>query len=144
MSTVITPQCTCEIVGAGMRHEYRCLDRSCPVHGDEATERACRQRADDIESGPLTWERDQLALLLDALAGVAISDAERHSLTWLAGWECHTIENIAAVIRRARAAGEPARACLWCSTRPAPHIVLGDPLCQSCYRDHRSEVTTSG
>lgn len=49
-------------------------------------------------------QRDQLAVLLDALEGVVISDAERHSLTWLTGWERHTIENVAAVIRRARAA----------------------------------------
>jgi len=86
-------------------------------------------------------QRDQLAVLLDALDGVTISDAERHSLTWLAGWERHTIENIAAVIRRARAAGEPASACLWCSTRPARHVVHGDPLCESCYAGGRVAAT---
>lgn len=38
------------------------------------------------------------------------------------------------------AAGEPGRACLWCGTLPAPHVVLGDPLCAGCYADHRAEV----
>jgi hypothetical protein len=33
---------------------------------------------------------------------VVISDAERASLTWLAGFETHTVENIATVITRAR------------------------------------------
>ncbi|MGH3939121.1 MAG: hypothetical protein ACRDTG_10900 [Pseudonocardiaceae bacterium] len=75
---------------------------------------------------------------------MVISDAERRSLVWLAGWEKHTVENVAAVIRRAWAAGEPARGCLWCSATPAPHVVLGDPLRESCYRDHRSEVVPGG
>jgi len=64
--------------------------------------------------GPARAQRDQLAVLLDALDSVAISDTERLSLTWLAGWERHTTENVAAVIWRARAAGAPAGACLWC------------------------------
>jgi hypothetical protein len=41
-------------------------------------------------------------VLLDALDGVALSDGERASLTWLAGFELHTVENIVAVITRAR------------------------------------------
>lgn len=45
---------------------------------------------------------NKLVVLLDALHGVAISDAERASLTWLAGCEAHTVEHIAAVIARAR------------------------------------------
>jgi hypothetical protein len=44
----------------------------------------------------------RLAVLLDALDGVALSDAERASLAWLAGFEAHTVENVAAVITRAR------------------------------------------
>ncbi|MGH3802198.1 MAG: hypothetical protein ACRDRU_01945 [Pseudonocardiaceae bacterium] len=44
----------------------------------------------------------KLAVLLDALSGVPLSDAERASLTWLAGFETHTVENVAAVITRAR------------------------------------------
>lgn len=44
----------------------------------------------------------KLAVLLDPLDGVALSDGERASLTWLAGFEAHTLENIAAVITRAR------------------------------------------
>ena len=48
------------------------------------------------------WEAARLAVLLDALEGVAISDAERRSLAWLCGFEADTVENLAAVIRRAR------------------------------------------
>ena len=47
-------------------------------------------------------QRARLAVLLDALDGVPLSDGERASLTWLAGFEVHTVENIAAVITRAR------------------------------------------
>ncbi|MGH3810988.1 MAG: hypothetical protein ACRDUV_00840 [Pseudonocardiaceae bacterium] len=50
----------------------------------------------------------QLAVLLDALDGVPITDAERRSLAWLSGWEKHTVENLAALIVRARQAGPPA------------------------------------
>jgi hypothetical protein len=48
------------------------------------------------------WQAARLAVLLDALDGVALSDAERASLVWLAGFEAHTVENIAEVITRAR------------------------------------------
>jgi hypothetical protein len=37
-----------------------------------------------------------------ALDGVALSSDERASLTWLAGFEAHTVENIAEVITHAR------------------------------------------
>ena len=47
-------------------------------------------------------QRARLAVLLDALDGVPLSDGERASLAWLAGFEAHTVENIAAVITRAR------------------------------------------
>jgi hypothetical protein len=33
------------------------------------------------------WQADRLAVLLDALDGVTISDAERASLAWLSGFE---------------------------------------------------------
>jgi hypothetical protein len=46
----------------------------------------------------------KLGMLLNALDGVAISDAERASLKWLSGFEAHTVSNISAVISRARAA----------------------------------------
>lgn len=36
------------------------------------------------------WQRERLALLLDALDGVPITDAEQRSLTWLSGWELRT------------------------------------------------------
>ena len=48
------------------------------------------------------WQAARLAVLLDALDGVALSDAERRSLVWLAGFEAHTVENIAEVIISAR------------------------------------------
>jgi hypothetical protein len=44
----------------------------------------------------------RLAALFDALDGVVISDAEHASLTWWPGFEVHTVENLAAVITRAR------------------------------------------
>jgi hypothetical protein len=40
------------------------------------------------------------ALLLDALHDVALSDGERASPTWLAGFETHTMENVVTVITR--------------------------------------------
>jgi hypothetical protein len=48
------------------------------------------------------WQAARLTVLLDALGGVTISDAERRSLIWLAGFEAHTVENITEVIIRAR------------------------------------------
>jgi hypothetical protein len=42
----------------------------------------------------------RLAVLLDALNGVALADGERASLVWLVGFEAHTVENIAEVISR--------------------------------------------
>jgi len=51
------------------------------------------------------WQADRLAVLLDARGGVAISDAERASLTWLCGFERDTVENVAAVITRVRTDG---------------------------------------
>ena len=48
------------------------------------------------------WEAARLAVLLDALDGVPITEAERRSLAWLCGFEVDTVENLAAVIRRAR------------------------------------------
>lgn len=44
-------------------------------------------------------------MLLDALDGVALSDGERASLTWHAGFDAHTVENIAVVTTRAQVAG---------------------------------------
>lgn len=45
---------------------------------------------------------DRLITLLEALDGVAITDAELASLVWLSGWEKHTVENVAALLCRAR------------------------------------------
>jgi hypothetical protein len=41
-------------------------------------------------------------VLLDSPDGVVISDGERASLAWPAGFEAHTVENIAEVVTRAR------------------------------------------
>jgi hypothetical protein len=51
---------------------------------------------------PREQRTHRLAVLLAALDGVPISDGERRTLTWLAGFERHTVENIAAVITPAR------------------------------------------
>ncbi len=59
------------------------------------------------EPGPS--QAAKLATLLDALGGIPISDAERRSLIHLAGDEVATVENIAKLIRRARAARGGAR-----------------------------------
>jgi len=48
-------------------------------------------------------QAEQLAILLDAVGWIRITDAEQASLEWLSGFEAATVENIAAVIRRARA-----------------------------------------
>jgi hypothetical protein len=42
----------------------------------------------------------RLAMLLDALDDVTLSSSERVSLTWLAGFEAHTVEDITVVITR--------------------------------------------
>jgi len=50
------------------------------------------------------WQATRLATLLDALDGVPVFDAERRTLAWVCGFEAHTVEHLAAVIRRARRA----------------------------------------
>jgi hypothetical protein len=57
------------------------------------------------------WQADRLAVLLDTLAEVPISDAERRSLAWVCGFERDTVENLAAVITRARSAGPRPGTC---------------------------------
>ena len=57
------------------------------------------------DSMPLPgWQGTRLATLLDALDGIPVSDAERACLAWVCGFEAHTVEHLAAVIRRARRA----------------------------------------
>jgi hypothetical protein len=53
----------------------------------------------------LPWHAVRLTVLLDAWGGVPISEVERRSLVWLAGFEAHTVENIAEVIIRVRQTG---------------------------------------
>ncbi len=52
------------------------------------------------------WTAASLAMLLDALDGVALSASERASLAWLAEFGTHTVKNIAAVITRVRQTSE--------------------------------------
>ena len=75
-----------------------CLDSS------GATGEARSDEADGMTPLP-PWHAARLPVLLDALGGVPISEAERRSLVWLAGFEAHTVENIAEVIIRARQTG---------------------------------------
>ena len=44
----------------------------------------------------------KLVILLDALKGVELSDAERRTVEWLATWDHETVTNVVAVITRAR------------------------------------------
>jgi len=46
------------------------------------------------------WQADRLALLLDATGGISLGARERASLTWLAGFESDTVQNVAAVMGR--------------------------------------------
>ena len=52
------------------------------------------------------WQADRLATLIDALGGISIGARERASLTWLAGFEADTVQNIATVIGRLRKRSE--------------------------------------
>ena len=56
----------------------------------------------DFERVP-GWQADRLATLLDALGDVPLSDAERRTLTWLCGFEAHTVEHLVTVIEQAQA-----------------------------------------
>ncbi|HYZ09390.1 MAG TPA: hypothetical protein VE709_12555 [Pseudonocardiaceae bacterium] len=48
------------------------------------------------------WQEARLTQLLDAAAGVTLTEPERTSLAWLAGFEADTVTHVAAVIRRVR------------------------------------------
>ncbi|MCA1708334.1 MAG: hypothetical protein LC808_35690 [Actinobacteria bacterium] len=79
-----------------------------------------------VPTDPLPdWQSERLTLLLDALDGVPISDAERVSLTWLSGWELRTAQNIAAVITRARQSGQAQTTTKAPASAPSP---AGDAL----------------
>ena len=43
---------------------------------------------------------DQLAVLLDALDGLAISDRQRRTLAFMSGWEPDIVEDLADLITR--------------------------------------------
>jgi hypothetical protein len=47
-------------------------------------------------------EQRHLALLLDALEGVELTAAERRTLEWIAGRDDETVNNVTAMITRAR------------------------------------------
>jgi hypothetical protein len=44
----------------------------------------------------------QLRVLLDTLAGVALTEQDRRLASWLAGWQPAAVEGLAGLIRRAR------------------------------------------
>lgn len=48
----------------------------------------------NISSGSLADERICLSMLNDALEFVELTEAEKRSLVWLAGWEKSTVRNI--------------------------------------------------
>jgi hypothetical protein len=73
-----------------------------------------------------------LAVLLDALDGVALSDTER-AFAWLAGFEAHTVENVAAVVVRRAHIGGP-----WIVQRPH-----GAPSRRRCARHGTAGVDPS-
>ncbi len=74
------------------------IARARSVAAKRRTERAKRQRP----APGSVRRRHSLAVLLDALDGVALSDGERATLTLLAGLETSIVKNLAAVIARAR------------------------------------------
>jgi hypothetical protein len=65
-------------------------------------------------------QANNLAVLLDALDGVAISDGERASLAWLAGFGVSTVENVATVLTPRPTADSPR----WTADRPPALISI--------------------
>lgn len=55
--------------------------------------------------------KEDRQILLDELAaaGVELGAYDRRQIAWLAGWETETLITIASWIKRAHAAGQPAR-----------------------------------
>ena len=49
-----------------------------------------------------TWQLDNLDRLLAAI-GMPVTDAELRTLTWIAGWDAPTIDNVISIITRLRA-----------------------------------------
>jgi len=93
------------------------------------------------------WQREWLALLLVALDGVPISDAERASLTWLSGWELRTPQNIAAVITRARQSRQAQTATRTPATTPSPaYTELSNAITRALtlIREAGDALTTAG
>lgn len=60
----------------------------------------------------------KVAVLLEPLDGVPLSDYERRVLSWVACWETHTVAVLAALLRRARA--RVSLAIMPCAARAAP------------------------
>lgn len=58
------------------------------------------------------WQANQLGELLAAIGDAELSAEEMRSLTWLAGWEAHTIRHLTAVIARVRSEANPAVAAM--------------------------------
>lgn len=51
------------------------------------------------------WEQENLARLLDAIGeehAEYLTDGERQTLAWLAGWEKSTIDNMCSILAKQR------------------------------------------
>lgn len=62
-----------------------------------------RQPDESPEQGHNRVVARKLAVLLEPLDDVPLSDYERRVLSWVACWETHTVAVLAALLRRARA-----------------------------------------
>jgi len=50
------------------------------------------------------WQQDSLDYLMAALGPVELTDEERRSLVWLAGWDTQTIQNMASIFAKVKKA----------------------------------------
>jgi len=86
---------------------------SCPACGREATHTPIPGRPGTVQCRTCDaaggqqlppWQAARLAVLLDAIGEVPITEGELASLTWITGFEVITVQHLAAVIHRARGA----------------------------------------
>jgi DNA-binding CsgD family transcriptional regulator len=54
---------------------------------------------------PMDYKEKNMDLLLNALGNIDLTDAEKRSLEWLAGWEAETIQNICSAIEKTKNRG---------------------------------------
>ncbi|WP_160665056.1 hypothetical protein [Colidextribacter sp. OB.20] len=51
-------------------------------------------------------DNEYLEFLTDAIAGIDLTQGEKRTLEWVAGWEKSTVKNIASIIIKAKAAAQ--------------------------------------